>query len=194
MAIRGIKLGENYCACPDFATNTLDTCKHIEFTLAKLENKCGGKRALENGFHLLYSKIFLKYGARRLIRFRQGEECPAELVRVATRYFDDEGILRPEVFSKFHVLLSKAASIDHKLRCYDDALAFIGEVRDEQTRRNRLAERFSAGVRSARLKKLMRLPMYEYQHEGALFAACAGRCLTGDEMGLGNMIQAVAAT
>src|SRR5205085_2874934 len=37
VAIRGTRLGENFCSCPDFATNALGTCKHIEFTLASLE-------------------------------------------------------------------------------------------------------------------------------------------------------------
>src|SRR5438067_7159580 len=27
--IRGARPGDNFCACPDFATNTLGTCKHI---------------------------------------------------------------------------------------------------------------------------------------------------------------------
>lgn len=35
VAIRGAGLGQNFCACPDFATNDLGTCKHIEFTLGK---------------------------------------------------------------------------------------------------------------------------------------------------------------
>lgn len=35
VAIRGNGLGQNFCTCPDFATNDLGTCKHIEFTLAK---------------------------------------------------------------------------------------------------------------------------------------------------------------
>src|SRR5262245_42878187 len=30
--IRGARPGDNYCSCPDFATNTLGTCKHLEFT------------------------------------------------------------------------------------------------------------------------------------------------------------------
>jgi len=37
VAIRGQRIGDNYCSCPDFAVNTLGTCKHIEFTLAKLQ-------------------------------------------------------------------------------------------------------------------------------------------------------------
>jgi len=37
VAIRGLGLGDNFCSCPDFAVNTLGTCKHIEFTLAQIE-------------------------------------------------------------------------------------------------------------------------------------------------------------
>src|SRR5438552_423392 len=37
VVIRGPGLGDNFCSCPDFATNSLGTCKHIEFTLARLE-------------------------------------------------------------------------------------------------------------------------------------------------------------
>src|ERR1700730_6489476 len=41
VAIRGIQPGDNVCTCPDFTTNTLGTCKHIEFTLALLERRRG---------------------------------------------------------------------------------------------------------------------------------------------------------
>ena len=59
VAIRGPALGQNFCSCPDFATNDLGTCKHIEFTLAKLAAKRGGKAALAKGFQPEYSEIWL---------------------------------------------------------------------------------------------------------------------------------------
>lgn len=59
VAIRGTHSGENFCACPDFATNDLGTCKHIEFVLGKLEKRRGGKTALARGFHPAYSEIHL---------------------------------------------------------------------------------------------------------------------------------------
>jgi hypothetical protein len=31
VAIRGAALGENFCSCPDFAVNTLGTCKHVPY-------------------------------------------------------------------------------------------------------------------------------------------------------------------
>ena len=40
----------------------------------------------------------------------------------------------------------------------------------------------------------LKVPLYPYQAEGALFAVRAGRALIGDEMGLGKTIQAIAAT
>ncbi len=55
VAIRGPNPGDNFCARPDFAVNTLGTCKHIEFSLGKLERKPGGNARLATGFHPPFS-------------------------------------------------------------------------------------------------------------------------------------------
>src|SRR5260221_12180963 len=49
VAIRGRGPGGNYCSCPDYATSELGTCKHIEFTLARLEKKRGAGAAFARG-------------------------------------------------------------------------------------------------------------------------------------------------
>lgn len=86
VAIRGADLGDNYCACPDFATNLLGTCKHIEFVLGRLERRRGGKTALRRGFEPDYSELWLRYGARRRLCFRPGRRCtPALLKRARAR-------------------------------------------------------------------------------------------------------------
>src|SRR5216110_1406139 len=41
VAVRGPGLFENYCSCPDFAVNTLGTCKHIEGMLVRLGKRYG---------------------------------------------------------------------------------------------------------------------------------------------------------
>ena len=51
VAIRGERLGDNYCSCPDFATNTLGTCKHVEFTLARLRRQRGARAAIAARTH-----------------------------------------------------------------------------------------------------------------------------------------------
>jgi superfamily II DNA or RNA helicase len=191
--IRGVHPGDNYCSCPDFATNTLGTCKHIEFTLAGLERKRGGVAALRAGFQPPYSEVYLHYGARREVRFRPGSDCPLELARLASRYFDMDGSLLPEAFGRFETFLREGSRYEHEMRCHDDVLALIAEVRDAELRRARVAEAFPKGSRSAAFKNLLKVSLYDYQREGVLFATRAGRCLLGDEMGLGKTVQAIAA-
>jgi superfamily II DNA or RNA helicase len=193
VAIRGGGLGDNFCSCPDFATNTLGTCKHIEFTLAKLRRRAATKAALREGFRPDYSEVYLRYGARREVRLRLAEERPAGLDRLVADFFDAGGVLRPEAFARFEHFLSASEKIDPDLRCQEDVLGFVAELRDQDHRRRRLEQTFPEGIRSARFDKLLRVPLYEYQREGAMFAARAGRCLIGDEMGLGKTIQAIAA-
>lgn len=193
VAIRGENPGDNYCSCPDFAVNTLGTCKHIEFTLARLRRKRGAKGAFARGFQPAYSEIYLQYGAKREIVFRPGADCPAELKRDAQKYFDREGRLKPGAEHQFDRFLKKAYGSGHEVRCYEDTLAFVAQLRDRQTRSERIDEAFPRGIQSAALKKLLKGPLYPYQRGGALFAAKAGRCLIADDMGLGKTIQAIAA-
>src|SRR5439155_27029338 len=89
--------------------------------------------------------------------------------------------------------LSEGGRLEHDLRCRDDVLTFVAEVRDGERRRRLVAEAFPRGARSAAFKDLVKANLYDYQREGALFAARAGRCLIGDEMGLGKTVQALAA-
>jgi superfamily II DNA or RNA helicase len=191
--IRGPRPGDNFCTCPDFATNTLGTCKHIEFTLAAIERKRGGAARLKAGFQSSYSEVYLHYGLRREVRFRPGTACPVEVARLAARPFGPDGVLLPEAFATFDTFLAEASRHEPELRCADDALAFIAEVRDAEARARRVAEAFPRGTRSAAFKDLVGVTLYDYQKEGALFAARTGRCLIGDEMGLGKTVQGVAA-
>ena len=110
VVIRGGGLGDNYCSCPDFATNTLGTCKHIEFTLAKLRTAGGRKRRrTEAGFQPAYSEVYLQYGARREVRLRPGRDCPAELARLARTISTPTAYFWPEAFARFETFLAEAA-------------------------------------------------------------------------------------
>jgi superfamily II DNA or RNA helicase len=193
VSIRGALPGDNYCSCPDFATNTLGTCKHVEFVLGKLERRRGIRRLLERGFQPEYSEIVLHYGARREVGFRPGTECPPALRELSASYFDGRHRLLPDGFHTFESFLAKAASFGHDLRCFDDVLGFVAEVRDRARRERAIERAFPNGVMDGGLRRVINGELYEYQREGALFAARAGRCLIGDEMGLGKTVQAIAA-
>jgi len=195
VAIRGSGLGDNYCACPDFATNELGTCKHIEFLLARLASQRGGKAALKRGFQPRYSEFYLHYGAGRSLRLRLGSDCPAALARRAAALFDAAagGRLRSAQHAGLEDFFAAAHKSGHELRCYEDAMAYLAQLRDADTRAQRLDAAYPKGARSPALKKLLQLPMFPYQVQGALFAVRAGRALIGDEMGLGKTVQAIAA-
>ena len=194
VAIRGSRPAENYCSCPDFATNSLGTCKHVEFVLRRLERRPHTRAMLRRGFKPAYSEIVLQYGAKRDVRLRPGTTWPRSSATLAAKYFDSQQVLRPDAYATFESFLSRAARVDHDLRCDDDVLAFVAEIRDRSRREQRMADAYPRGVHDPGLRSLLKGDLYEYQREGALFAARAGRCLIGDEMGLGKTIQALAAT
>ncbi|HZK79974.1 MAG TPA: DEAD/DEAH box helicase, partial [Humisphaera sp.] len=193
VSIRGGNPGDSFCSCPDFATNTLGTCKHIEFTLAKIQHQPGGKSALRAGFKPAWNEVYLRYGPKREVHLRLAEDRPEKLALLAKRFFDDAGVIRPNAFANFEHFLSEASALDADLRFHEDVLGYVAEVRDRDRRAEKLAEAFPRGIDSPAFDKLVRVPLYDYQRQGALFAATAGRCLIGDEMGLGKTIQAIAA-
>lgn len=195
VAIRGQAPGQNFCTCPDYATNDLGTCKHIEFTLARLQSRRGGKAALARGFQSEYSEIWLDYAGAREVRFRAGTGCPPALRAQAGKLFDAAagGALLRHRLDGLEPLMRAASDGGHELRCHDDVWQFIARIRDGERRHATLMEAYPKGIRDKALTRLLKVKLYPYQAEGALFAARAGRCLIGDEMGLGKTIQAIAA-
>jgi len=214
VAIRGKNPGDNYCSCPDFAVNTLGTCKHVEWMLAHIGFTSKGRRALEAGYRTPYAEVYLRYGPQREVMLNPGTDAADnEAFQDLTRkYFDFDrsrqsrerkqidhggptghGVLRPESCGRFEKFVKEARTLAPDLRVYDDALAFIAQCRDEENRRERIADNFPRGIDSPAFNELVKVSLYPYQREGALFAANAGRCLLADDMGLGKTVQAIAA-
>ncbi len=195
VAIRGLRPGDNFCSCPDYATNELGTCKHIEFTLAALEEKRGAKAVFVRGYHPAFSELYLRNDGGRAIYFRAGTDCPPVVLKAAALLFDEarDWVLRMERYAELERFLAAVAKSGHELRAYDDALDFVAGRRDAERRAVALDGIFPRGADDAQLKKLLKAKLYPYQAEGALFAVRAGRALIGDEMGLGKTIQAIAA-
>ncbi len=196
VAIRGAQPGANYCACPDYATNELGTCKHIEFVLAKLEKIRGFKTAFARGYQPVFSELYLRNDNGRAVYFRPGSDCPEKLLDKARKLFDEEAgwYLSPQRYGELDKFIKAATKCEHALRAYDDALDYIAGLRDVDKRLQLLNMTFPLGVEDSKLEKLLKIPLYPYQKEGALFAVRAGRALIGDEMGLGKTIQAIAVT
>ncbi len=196
VAIRGLGPGGNFCSCPDYATSELGTCKHIEFTLARLEKKRGAKKAFAHGYRPPFSELYLRNEGKRSVHFRAGTDCPPALREAATGLFDAEhnGMSPDERLGELEHFTTIASEAGHELRAYDDALDFVAGRRDADRRVAKLAQLFPHGAADPKLLALLKAPLYPYQAEGALFAVRAGRALIGDDMGLGKTIKPIAAT
>ncbi|WP_375783541.1 DEAD/DEAH box helicase [Bradyrhizobium sp. Pha-3] len=196
VAIRGLGPGGNFCSCPDYSTGELGTCKHIEFTLAQLEKKRGAKTAFARGYQPAFSEFYLRNDGKRRVHFRAGTDCPAAVKEAAAALFDvdRDGMLPDDRFGDLESFMAMASRSGHEVRAYDDALDFIAGKRDAERRASKLKQLFPREAADSGLQTLLKIPLYPYQVEGALFAVRAGRALIGDDMGLGKTIQAIAAT
>ena len=191
VALRGPGLFDNYCSCPDFARNTLGTCKHIESLLQQLRKRYG-KSLAKKQYQRTRASLSLQYGETLSVRLRLPVSATPELTRLAGQYFNTDGLLQPEHFRQFDRVLEQFRSADDLAVVYSDVLEFVD-------RENELAaglEKERALVRDLEAGKhesLLRVPLFPYQMRGAVFAACRGRAVLADDMGLGKTIQAIAA-
>ena len=184
VAIRGLGPGGNFCSCPDYATSELGTCKHLEFTLARLEKKRGARAAFARGYQPVFSELYLRNEGKRCVHFRAGTDCPPAVQEAGARLFERNGMLPDERLGELEQFMTMAANRGHELRAYDDALEFVAGRRDADRRATKLKQLFPRDGTDPRLLGLLKVPLYPYQAEGALFALRAGRALIGDDMGL----------
>jgi superfamily II DNA or RNA helicase len=192
VALRGAGLFENYCSCPDFAVNTLGTCKHIEALLIKIGKR--GTVVRSRTFHRSRASLSLQYGERLEVRLRLPDAPSASLLALAHEHFDAAGLLRPESYAGFDKILERLRALDDHAVVYSDVLEFLD-------RENEIAEGLAwerqmlSSVRRAKnpLKGVLKTELLPYQVTGALFAAGRGRVILADDMGLGKTVQALAA-
>ena len=193
VAMRGPGLFENFCSCPDFAVNTLGTCKHIEGILLELRRRYG-KTLSGQMYRRTRASLSLDYGETLAVRLRLPAESSPALQKIARDHFDAGGRLRPEDYRRFEQVLEKLRRVDETAVVYSDALEYLdreNELAEGLEFERRSLERLAQG--EAPLEGLLKAPLFSYQVRGALFAACRGRVVLADDMGLGKTIQAIAA-
>jgi len=132
VAMRGPGLFENYCSCPDFAVNTLGTCKHIEALLLRL-GKRYGKTLASRKFERSRTSISLQYGDTIAVRLRLPADPSPALQKLAEEYFDPAGLLRLEHYRSFDRVLDVFRQADLDAVVYSDVLEYLD-------RENELAE------------------------------------------------------
>ena len=181
VALRSADNSLNFCSCPDFKTNQLGTCKHIEAVLSKIKSRPSLKRQLAVPYTPPYTSVYLDYRGQRNVKLRIGTENTDEYKKLAKGFFNKELELMENAFLKFEIFLRKAYSIHPEFRCYEDALEYIVQERNKKQRHQLF-------------KNISKSKLFPYQEKGVLFAVKAGRCILADDMGLGKTLQAIVCT
>ncbi len=193
IAMRGPGLFDNYCTCPDFARNTLGTCKHIESILERLRSRYRSRLASKR-YERERASVSLRYGDTLSVQLKLPANTDPALAAVAAKYFDSAGILPRERYAEFGRALGEIRAADGAAVIYSDVLDHvdrINEVEEGLKWEQELLARIERG--EAVFKGLVKVPLFPYQERGALFAASRGRVVLADDMGLGKTIQTIAA-
>ncbi len=191
VTLRALDAAHNGCTCPDFATNLLGTCKHVEAALHHLRTDAPRrwKRGLGDGPASSYLHLSFEPEEAVGIRLAVGAR-PAER-RLAARYFGADGKLRVPLAGSWPELARSAveAGVEVPAEVVRLGERVMEAERWEQRRRVVDAEVRVAGAEQPGLRR----KLYPYQVEGVAFLASRGRGLLADEMGLGKTAQAIAA-
>jgi len=187
----------NTCSCPDYATNTIGTCKHIEGVLGNLEKQFEKqwKQFIEQA--PLITQLYVHHAERTTVRVMLPFPKSKRLSELLARYFDAEGVLQGKVAQSLPTLLSELnalpASVREHVHIGQDVHDYLKNQQDieaVQLQKKWFLEQVEIGTRSL---NVISTPLYRYQEEGVLHLAFGRRVLLADDMGLGKTIQAIAA-
>ncbi len=175
--------GIGHCTCPDFATNHLETCKHLLFAHRELlQRKDLEDRAREETFpfvHIIWNARQQKPAC--YYERVEDEELRAELAEL----FNEKGIYPRKSISRLYKLFLKigdgdAVLFDESLLRHMERILYEREV--DKLRRKHKIDTTS-----------LKASLYPYQREGVEFAVFKRSAIIADEMGLGKTVQAIAA-
>ncbi len=172
--MRGPGLFENFCSCPDFAVNTLGTCKHIEGMLLRLRQR--HRKAMETAaYKRTRASLSLQYADSIEVRLRLPVSPSPALQALAADQFDTAGLLRRDRYGQFSGLLEALRAADDQSVVYSDVLEYIDQE-NELSEGLELERSLLAKLRRGQdpASGVLKTKLLPYQTRGALFAACRG--------------------
>ncbi|HJW67577.1 MAG TPA: DEAD/DEAH box helicase, partial [Gaiellaceae bacterium] len=193
--VRSLSGRENSCSCPDFRTNGLATCKHVEAVTARLRRTPAGRSALKHGGRSTRVELFMRRtgGEPEVVSVLPERRLPAAVAEILSRYVDRDGRLQGDLAEALPALVRDLDRHPAAVRISKEVVLWAaGRARRAARAAERLnvADELRSGSRSL---AALKLPLYPYQIDGMLHLAFTERALLGDEMGLGKTAQAVAA-
>ncbi|MCH7748202.1 MAG: DEAD/DEAH box helicase [Acidobacteria bacterium] len=186
VAVRGWEPGESYCSCPDFAKNTLGTCKHVLNALDKLKRRFPASTRMRP-YRRTKISLHLRYGTDTELRLLLPERLDREAERIVRP-------LRDRAITDIHDLLLRIRRLEQSGRdvtIYPDAEEYIQQRLFQERIEQTVAEIRAQPKDHALRKTLLKTELLPYQLDGIAFAVGAGRAVLADDMGLGKTIQGI---
>jgi len=196
--IRSLDEMQNSCTCPDYKTNLISTCKHIEGVLIYLQEAHGEKLQKLVAERPRGTQIYVHYGLDVTVRLALPQPDRPAIQELLTRYFDPSGLLAgaplqvlPSLFAAVEALPARErplVRVDESVREY---LALLQDREEVQQQKEWFLDQVKRGQRNF---DVLSTKLYPYQEQGAMHLAFGRRAMLADDMGLGKTVQAIAAS
>ena len=195
--VRSLEELHNTCTCPDYRTNLIGTCKHIEGVLQHLRQKHGNRLEAFARKRPTGTQIYLHHGEEITVRVGLPHPEDPAVRGVLERHFDPSGVLIGSAFQSMPALLAAIQELPSHTRGLvrvDEAVREHLELLQDREAVDRQKEWFLEQVRQGnRSFGMLSTRLYPYQEEGALHLTFGRRTMLADDMGLGKTVQGIAA-
>jgi len=204
VVLRGAKLEEGSCNCPDFAKSELATCKHVERVRSWCRRQRGKRRRTK---HSDWVSVWWKpreWPAQQPAPLREIRiDLPAGSANDgAGRWFGSDGWLTPPVagidpgvWASAGVDAARAVAsaagwafdLDPNVQTHIDESLALSRTHGQLAGLGEGTEAWNEIVPTLGIR------LHRYQEVGVHFLATTGRAMLADDMGLGKTVQAIAA-
>lgn len=195
--VRSLTELQNSCTCPDYQTNLVGTCKHIEGVLVHLKERLGERWDELAAQSPPLTQIYLHHAEQITVRISLPLPGPEKLHQMLSRYFDTDGVLQGPLIKTLPALLAEIEALPRRqrtrLQVTDEVRPYLDLLQDieaVQRQKEWFLEQVDRGNRSL---SVLSTRLYSYQETGALHLAFGRRAMLADDMGLGKTVQAIAA-
>jgi superfamily II DNA or RNA helicase len=196
--IRSLNELQNSCTCPDYKTNLIGTCKHIESVLISLREEYGNKLSILVKKRLRGTQVYLHYGTEITVRVVLPLPDIAPIKELLTRYFDPVGVLAgaplqtlPALFAAVESLPAREKTLVSITEAVREYLSLLQDREEVAQQKEWYLDQVRRGLRTF---DLLSTKLYPYQEQGAMHLAFGRRAMLADDMGLGKTVQAIAAS
>ena len=196
--IRSLDELQNSCTCPDYKSNLIGTCKHIEGVLISLEKEHGKKLKKLAEERPRGTQIYLHHAMDVTVRVALPLPDRAPIKDLLTRYFDPSGLLVGSPLQALPPLLAAIENLPARERplvsvteAVREHLALLQDREEVAQQKEWFLDQVKRGRRTF---DVLSTKLYPYQEQGAMHLAFGRRAMLADDMGLGKTIMAIAAT